>query len=305
MIVNMKNDPARKSVKGGREYYLTYWLVRCLLIAALFALAPLAGIGTADAGAASSVGGQISRDEIMQRAQHWVDKKVPYSQTKYYTTPPDNRQYRTDCSGYVSMAWHLANQPSTRELDQYSTQLSGYDQLCPGDILLRKVPLGSNPPGHVVLFSGWADANTVTVYEEAGPGIGTIIKKRNVTDLKRLGYVARRYTKVIESATAPPSPASGYQIAFQANTTSMWTAGSLGTQDLLLGMMPGTSPSITKVNGGYQIAFMANTGSLWTAGALGTRDLGLGMKAGTNPSIVAVNGGAGYQIDFQAGNAHR
>lgn len=43
--------------------------------------------------------GKITRDEIMSRAQNWVDRRIPYSQTQ--TTDG----YRQDCSGYVSMAW--------------------------------------------------------------------------------------------------------------------------------------------------------------------------------------------------------
>ena len=88
-------------------------------------------------------------------------------------------------------------------------------------------------------------------------------------------------------------------VAFQANTGNLWTTGAAGTADLGLGMMAGTSPSITALSGGgYQIAFQANTGNLWTTGAAGTADLGLGMRAGTSPSISALGGG--YQVAFQA-----
>jgi hypothetical protein len=41
----------------------------------------------------------ITRDEIINRAQDWVNRKIPYSQTA--TTDG----YRQDCSGYVSMSW--------------------------------------------------------------------------------------------------------------------------------------------------------------------------------------------------------
>jgi hypothetical protein len=60
---------------------------------------------------------------------------------------------------------------------------------------------------------------------------------------------------------------------------------------LQLGMMPGTSPSITRLNEGgdsrYQIAFQANTGVLWTyTGPNGDwDDSGRAMLAGTSPSI--------------------
>lgn len=89
-------------------------------------------------------------------------------------------------------------------------------------------------------------------------------------------------------------------IAFQANTTSLWSAGAAGTGDHKLGLMPGTSPAITKLdNGGYEIAFQANTGNLWTTGTAGTRDWGLGMMKGTSPSITWLPGG-GFAVAFQA-----
>jgi hypothetical protein len=90
------------------------------------------------------------------------------------------------------------------------------------------------------------------------------------------------------------------EFAFQANTTSLWTVGPLSTGDWHLGMMPGTSPSITNLKtGGFEVAFQANTGSLWTVGTAGNRDWGLGMMAGTSPSITALEGG-GFEVAFQA-----
>jgi hypothetical protein len=78
----------------------------------------------------------------------------------------------------------------------------------------------------------------------------------------------------------------GYQIAFQANTTALWTTGSAGTRDWGLGMMASTSPSITGLPGaGFEVAFEANTANLWTAGNDGARDWGLGMWNGSSPAI--------------------
>jgi len=90
------------------------------------------------------------------------------------------------------------------------------------------------------------------------------------------------------------------QIAFQANTGTLWTAGPAGGGNTQLGVMAGTSPSVTALyGGGHQIAFQANNGDLWTTGDWGTGDLGLGMKAGTSPSIAALPRG-GFEIAFQA-----
>lgn len=52
--------------------------------------------------------GCMERSAIIARGQVWVDKNVPYSQTKTYDG------YRTDCSGFVSMCWQLPKDgPST------------------------------------------------------------------------------------------------------------------------------------------------------------------------------------------------
>jgi len=96
------------------------------------------------------------------------------------------------------------------------------------------------------------------------------------------------------------SGGGGYEAAFEANTTSLWTAGSAGTGDHGLGMMRGTSPSIAALpGGGYEIAFQANTGSLWTTGSAGTANWGLGMMAGSSPSITALPNGS-YEAAFEA-----
>ena len=42
-----------------------------------------------------------SRRRAMERGFTWLDADVAYSQAKYY------KGYRTDCSGFVSMAWEL------------------------------------------------------------------------------------------------------------------------------------------------------------------------------------------------------
>src|SRR3954463_3340751 len=66
---------------------------------------------------ASTLGGPISRSEVLSRAQDWNDQDVPYCTYDKTTcankgTPwawdlGDTRQYRPDCSGFVDMAWHL------------------------------------------------------------------------------------------------------------------------------------------------------------------------------------------------------
>src|SRR5258708_12407165 len=95
-------------------------------------------------------------DEILARARTWTSIKVPYSMGKPYY--PDNQTgYRPDCSGFVTMAWGLSNQPNgglnTDGLATVSHQISK-EELQLGDILLN-----TQADVHVVLFGGWIDAN--------------------------------------------------------------------------------------------------------------------------------------------------
>ena len=81
---------------------------------------------------------------------------------------------------------------------------------------------------------------------------------------------------------------TAYVIAFQANTGNLWVQpDAAASVDLELGMMAGTSPSVTGFpGGGYLIAFQANTGHLWTYSAAGgAADLELGLMEGTSPAV--------------------
>jgi Ca2+-binding RTX toxin-like protein len=107
-----------------------------------------------------------------------------------------------------------------------------------------------------------------------------------------------------------PSINNWGEIAFQADTGSLWTNrdGALN-----LGMMAGTSPSIDNLccalsgNGG-EIVFQANTGELWEVGGGEACNCSwkLGMMAGTSPSIDPEGSVAGNDnlIAFQANTGH-
>jgi len=81
----------------------------------------------------------------------------------------------------------------------------------------------------------------------------------------------------------------GYEVAFEANTGSLWTVGIAGNKNWGLGMSPGTSPAIAGLaGGGYEVAFEANTTSLSTVGSAGNSSWKLGMLQHTSPSIVGI-----------------
>jgi hypothetical protein len=101
----------------------------------------------------------------VDRAQEWVDAKLPYCQAANHKadadtscsatcTRPDNAEcdpYRSDCSGLVSWAWGLpAPGHTTATLAPYDTSVShAIDamDLLPGDAI--------NNDHHTMLFAEW------------------------------------------------------------------------------------------------------------------------------------------------------
>ncbi|WP_406050449.1 FG-GAP-like repeat-containing protein [Streptomyces virginiae] len=153
--------------------------------------------------AASDVAGQISRSEVIARAKTWVDAGVPYSMTSYRTDA--NGRYRTDCSGFVSMAWHLSSSSAnnwgetTGTLLEFTSSISK-ESLKPGDILLNPDP---GADGHVVIFNGWTNAEHTRydAYEQAGR-VGAVHREIPYPYWSGHGtFSPRRYDKIVDGAT--------------------------------------------------------------------------------------------------------
>jgi hypothetical protein len=144
----------------------------------------------------STVGGRISRSEVLLRARDWIHFAVPYDVNR--TAPDRNgRRYRTDCSGFVSMALHLTSSPSTVGLGSSSlTTPIAVSNLQPGDIM--NVPL-AGPSGHVRLFLAWTNTARTSyryldMYQTGRPvreAVGSISDRKS----GRL-YEARRYNNI-------------------------------------------------------------------------------------------------------------
>ena len=107
--------------------------------------------------------------------------------------------------------------------------------------------------------------------------------------------------------------ASAFETAFNASGgAGLWSAGTgpgaPGPIDYKLGIMPGTSPSITKLPaGGFEMAFNASGGGgLWTMGygpgSVGAIDWNLGMDPKSSPSITALPAG-GFEVAINSGAA--
>jgi hypothetical protein len=183
-------------------------ILRCAaaLVTAGLAAASLSVVTAAPAAAASSKGGKITRSEILSRAQTWVDAGVPYNQSGWYPDP-QGTNYREDCSGYVSMAWHADSSYVTQTLPDISTDISN-SQLLPGDAL-------NYSAAHVVLFGGWQDksAGTFTYFAENNPSVLTNKYTGNINASSLAGwptsvYQAIRYENVVDDAAQPV--ASGF-----------------------------------------------------------------------------------------------
>ncbi|GGL71265.1 membrane protein [Streptomyces fumigatiscleroticus] len=125
--------------------------------------APLHGPGGRPAEDDEAAG--ITRAEIIKRAKTWVAAKVPYSMKKYWSDG-----YRQDCSGYVSMAWHLPENEWTGSLGQFGVRITK-EELQPGDILLFHNTTDPEKGSHVVIFGGWTDYTHThyTAYEQTPP----------------------------------------------------------------------------------------------------------------------------------------
>ncbi|MER5853439.1 RICIN domain-containing protein [Streptomyces sp. NPDC002012] len=181
------------------------------LIAALVTAPPARpGAATTDtvqvaAAVAPATGGPVTRQEVIERAQSWVDRKVPYSSAGSSPGPDGTgKTWRTDCSGFVSMTWRLPTSESTRTLPRLTKEISR-SELRPGDIL--------NSPEHVVLFGGWIDQakGTFTYYQESNRTRPTNKSTGSLTSGELAGhslasYTALRYTRIAdEPATPTPS----------------------------------------------------------------------------------------------------
>ncbi|NBH05118.1 VCBS repeat-containing protein [Amycolatopsis sp. SID8362] len=132
----------------------------------------------------------VTRAAALTRSLSWVRERVPYSQSNCYHN--EWGTYRTDCSGFVSMAWGLRMSYTTDTLDQVSHPIARAD-LRPGDALLR--------PGHVALFIGWEDAAQTQprVREEAGPD-GAPAREGPWSQSYAATYTPVRYDNIVEGS---------------------------------------------------------------------------------------------------------
>jgi methionine-rich copper-binding protein CopC len=110
---------------------------------------------------------ESARAEVISRAKTWdphTGQRVPYSQTDTHDG------YRTDCSGYVSMALGLPKpgQNTVGLTSSRYTERIEISELKKGDLVMDAE--GTNTTRHVVIFEKWADADHTSywAYEQRG-----------------------------------------------------------------------------------------------------------------------------------------
>jgi hypothetical protein len=193
-----------------------------------FATAALTALSIAVPGTAhaSTVNGPISRTEVLDRAQHWVDKGYTYTQTGTHVPGPDGGQtYRRDCSGLVSMAWHLGTSLITNEFlskaqNGNTMHVIARDDLRPGDAMVRDSD-GSGPDGHMELFAFWKNQGDhgqgayVYSFNSTGQTVQNPYKVNNSGNLgfdswsEVSSYTAIRYDRIVEQSSTGNGVASG------------------------------------------------------------------------------------------------
>ncbi|MFJ4779293.1 hypothetical protein [Streptomyces sp. NPDC088762] len=204
-------------------------VLRCTsaLITAGLAATALTAVAAAPAQAASSKGGKITRSEVMARAQFWVDQGVPYNQSGWYTDG-SGTNYREDCSGYVSMAWHATQSYVTQTLPNISSEI-GKSSMLPGDAL-------NYSEAHVILFGGWNDksAGTFTYYAEQNKSVLTNKYSANINSSSIAGwptsyYKALRYDNIVDDAVTTAAAPSLLSASASGNTVRVGLVGSDGS----------------------------------------------------------------------------
>lgn len=179
--------------------------------------------------AVPSLAPALSRDTIIARAARWVSLDVPYSQNGYF------EGYRTDCSGYVSMAWALTynGQPTslmTSTLDAPSVSVAiAKDALQPGDLLLRPSDQAGASSGHAVIFAGWADSARTSYYGyHESSSKGATYATIPYPFYNETGYTPRRFVGVDDDYSDVIQPVAGpnrYDTAVESARLAFPNAG--------------------------------------------------------------------------------
>jgi cell wall-associated NlpC family hydrolase len=255
----------------------------------------------------------VAPEQALARAATWITANnggtVPYSQAKCFPdftsssagcVPP---KYRTDCSGFVSMAFGLSLSYVTGDMAQswFSTPITK-GELQPGDLMLNATP----GDGHVVLFERWADSahSSYVAYEQSGDG-GTHHRTIPYPYFGTYPMSPHRYVNVVGSGSSRGpvalSPSPGVVDVFwkgtDANLYHKWYSGGVWNGPQSLGAGPlGSDPVPVVTGSGVVDVFWkgtdANLYHKWYSGGVwnGPQSLGAG-PLGSDPVPVSPSPG--------------
>ncbi|MFC4587901.1 C40 family peptidase [Sphaerisporangium corydalis] len=177
---------------------------------------------TTDAASTLAAAAPITRSAMIARAKTWnphTSKRIPYSQAKTHGG------YRTDCSGYVSMALGLAKPgPITVGLAKAAyTKRIKISELRKGDLIIDAI--GNNNTRHVVIFEKWANTGHTSywAYEQRG-SYGTDYRTRTYGLSSGSEYKPYRALNIREDAPVPPPTVTRATVIARAKTWKPATA---------------------------------------------------------------------------------
>lgn len=163
------------------------------------------------AGTPAPINGQITRAEVIQRAETWMSPRVPYSNDATTNrTDGGNLYWRQDCSGFASMCLKLrhSSNPNGLSTSQFHPS-AGLDVVTridkadvkPGDLFLAtKEELGMEM-GHMLVFHEWSksDKTEARVYEQtSASGIYGSVHRVSTWPLSSAAFKAYRYSRIVD-----------------------------------------------------------------------------------------------------------
>ncbi|WP_331744893.1 hypothetical protein [Kitasatospora sp. NBC_01300] len=156
----------------------------------------------------TGVGNKLTGAQMVQRARDWVAHGVTYNQGQSFSDSAVGGPYRTDCGGLVDMAWQLPGSPPVTypapgiDDPKYSTKLSSWSQLQPGDAL-------AVAGKHINLFAGWTNqaAGDFTYIAEDNSSVPTKEYSANTHWSSIDGYPTSSFELLRSKNLAPAIPA--------------------------------------------------------------------------------------------------
>ncbi len=208
-------------------------------------LAALASALVAVLGLFPTTAHAITRAKVLDRAHHWVAKKVTYSQNSTFAG------YRRDCSGFVSMAWKLGRSYTSRTIHAVAVRIP-LAKMQPGDAV--------HTPGHVAIFVKWANkAHSRYVAMEESTWGRPALKHARPLGRGAKGLRYRHIAKAKPQLVAPPltgvSPIAAGTVAPSGNATA--AASVLATQATAAFLSTDAAPTLFVASASQPLGLLA------------------------------------------------